>query len=94
MDHSEQRDAAEERYNREFCVPCGISPCDWDGEPDGFHTDDEPASLDQLTIELCMAAFGVLGLTARALDLLAEAVLVTDQISGSAEAMLGGPGKD
>jgi len=34
------RDYAEERYWREFCIPCGSRPCDWDGTPDGFHTDE------------------------------------------------------
>lgn len=38
MDSDEQRDYAEEKYLREFCVPCGTSPCGWDGQPDGFHT--------------------------------------------------------
>ena len=42
MDNNEQRDPDEERYNREFCIPCGMSPCTWDGRPDGFHTDDGP----------------------------------------------------
>jgi len=42
MDNNEQRDPAEERYNREFCIPCGASPCRWNGEPDGFHADDGP----------------------------------------------------
>lgn len=42
MDNNLERDPAEERYNREFCIPCGTSPCGWDGKPDGFHTDDEP----------------------------------------------------
>jgi hypothetical protein len=37
------RDYAEERYWRAFCIPCGSSPCGWDGVPDGLHTDDEVA---------------------------------------------------
>jgi hypothetical protein len=41
-DRDQQRDYAEEAYNRNFCPACGASPCTWDGEPDGFHTD-EPA---------------------------------------------------
>jgi hypothetical protein len=36
----EQRDYAEEAYNARFCQACGTSPCGWDGQPDGFHTDD------------------------------------------------------
>ena len=37
----DQRDYAEEAYWREFCQACGASPCAWDGEPDGFHDDDQ-----------------------------------------------------
>jgi hypothetical protein len=40
MDQDQQRDPAEERYNREFCPACGTSPCGWDGKPDGFHADE------------------------------------------------------
>jgi hypothetical protein len=36
----QQRDYAEEAYWRNYCQACGASPCGWDGEPDGFHTDD------------------------------------------------------
>ena len=39
MDQDQQRDYAEEKYNQEFCPACGTSPCEWDGIPDGFHTD-------------------------------------------------------
>lgn len=39
----ENRDLAEEAYWRAFCGACGASPCTWDGTPDGFHTDDQPA---------------------------------------------------
>lgn len=42
MDHYLERDESEERYNREFCIPCGGSPCTWNGKPDGFHTDEGP----------------------------------------------------
>lgn len=45
----ENRDLAEEAYWRAFCIPCGTSPCDWDGTPDGFHADDpDPAGPDTL----------------------------------------------
>jgi hypothetical protein len=33
---------AEHAYWRAFCPACGVSPCEWDGQPDGFHTDDGP----------------------------------------------------
>ena len=39
MASQDERDHAEEAYNRAFCIPCGESPCRWDGQPDGFHTD-------------------------------------------------------
>lgn len=42
MDQDQQRDADEERYLGEFCPACGASPCTWDGQPDGFHTETEP----------------------------------------------------
>jgi hypothetical protein len=47
-DRDQQRDYAEEAYNRDFCIPCGASPCTWDGQPDGFHTD-EPADAEAET---------------------------------------------
>ena len=40
-DLDDERDYAEEDYNRHFCDACGSSPCTWDGVPDGFHTDDD-----------------------------------------------------
>jgi hypothetical protein len=48
MDNDEQRDAAEEKYGREFCQACGTSPCGWDGKPDGFHTDPLDAAAARL----------------------------------------------
>jgi hypothetical protein len=42
MDSNLERDYDEERYNGEFCPACGDSPCTWNGNPDGFHTDDGP----------------------------------------------------
>lgn len=42
MDLNEDRDRGEEQYNRRFCDACGTSPCTWDGQPDGFHTDEQP----------------------------------------------------
>jgi hypothetical protein len=39
----QERDFAEEKYNAEYCDPCGVSPCEWDGAPDGFHTDEPQA---------------------------------------------------
>lgn len=35
----DERDYAEEAYWRDYCQPCGASPCNWDGKPDGFHAD-------------------------------------------------------
>lgn len=35
----DQRDYAEEAYWRDFCDACGVSPCMWDGQPDGFHAE-------------------------------------------------------
>lgn len=47
MDQDQERDAAEEKYNREFCPACGTSPCGWDGVPDGFHTMEVPVGIDR-----------------------------------------------
>ena len=51
----ENRDYDEEHYWREFCVPCGASPCTWDGTPDGFHAD-EPGP--QGPAAMCAGCFG------------------------------------
>ncbi len=42
IDADQQRDYGEERYNAALCPACGASPCEWDGRPDGFHTDELP----------------------------------------------------
>ena len=41
MDIDVEVDYAEIGYLAAFCGACGTSPCEWDGKPDGFHTDDE-----------------------------------------------------
>ena len=42
MAASDDRDMQEEDYWRDYCQACGNSPCQWNGQPDGFHTDDDP----------------------------------------------------
>ena len=89
-DQDQQRDRAEEAYWHRFCIPCGASPCTWDGRPDGFHTDEEPdpRSLagrlaDRLAVDICIEAFGTRhGISARSLRLAEEAVLGTGAIAG------------
>jgi len=53
----DERDYAEEAYWREFCIPCGDSPCTWDGQPDGFHAD-EPDDPDSLAARLAAIFLG------------------------------------
>ena|SRR5215831_5625061 len=47
MDQDQQRDYAEEKYNRHFCPECGTSPC----TADGGHPDSEPDAV--LVFECC-----------------------------------------
>jgi hypothetical protein len=51
----DQRDHAEEQYNRELCPGCGTSPCGWDGvTPDPDHPEPKPTVIT-VTLTLTMS---------------------------------------
>lgn len=82
MAFADEIDPAEHRYWREFCPACGVSPCEWDGRPDGEHTRFTEAQLDamadKITIDLLLLTFGLLNISAPGCNL-AYVLVVTDE---------------